>query len=645
MLAAIRAFAKSWVAAILIGLLIVSFAVFGLSDVFKQGFRNSVITAGSRSVSGPEFRQEFDTYRKQAEQQYGQPITNEQAAEAGLDRRLLDEIATREAFAEAMQKAGVRPSDTVVAGELRKIPAFFDSVSGRFDKARYQERLSEVGLTDKTFHARPTDDIAANHFAVAVANGLRAPRAYTALGAIYALEARDIGAFPITPQMVAQPALPTDAQLQAFMKENAARLTRPETRILTVVRFSPELVGANLPVSEADVKKRFEFRKDTLSRPETRTLAQIPAKDAATAQAIAARLAKGEAPAAIAKSIGVDAITYVDKPVTAITDRKVGAAAFAMQQGQVSVVQGDLGPAVVAVAKVTPGHAVTLEEIRPQIEAELRKDAAAEKVYALSQAYDDAHAGGASLSEAAAKAGAPTMTLGPVSAQGRGPNGEPVQGVSPKILESAFGLSQGGESDVEEAGDGSYFAVRVDRINPAALPPLAEVKTELTRAWMMRQIVERMQTRAAELAERVRKGESLEKVAASIGSRVGRVVGLDRATAGENRELSQDVLVKTFGAKAGEVFTAQGQGLTILVAKLEAVRAPSGPNLARLTEESRPQMTQALFRDIGASAQTGARTLVKITTSAERARAAIGLEPLKTDKAAKSEKKAAEQAK
>lgn len=628
MLSAIRAFAKSWVALILIGLLIVSFAVLGLSDVFRGGLSDWVIKAGPRTVGAAEYRQAFDNFRQQAEQQYGQPITTQEAAEAGLDDRLLNELATQEAFAAALQSAGVQPSDKLVAEQLRRIPAFFNSVSGQFDKDLYRQRLAENGMTEASFEQRVRDDIAQNQFATALANGFTAPRAYTALGAIYGLEARDITSFSITPQMVGEPAAPTDAQLQAFMKENAARLTRPEQRILTVVRFSPDQVSANLPVSEEDVKKRFEFRKDTLSTPETRSLVQIPVKDAAAAGAVAARLAKGEAPQAVAKSLGVDPVIYEDKPQTAIVDHKVAAAAFALPEGQVSgPIQGDLGLAVVKVEKVTPGHEVTLEEVRPQIEAELRKDAAAEKVYALSQAYEDAHAEGASLTEAAQKAGVPAVTVGPVTAEGRGPQGEPVNGVTAKILQTAFGLAQGGESDIEEGGDGTYYAVRVERVIPAALPPLAEVKPQLTRAWMLREMVKRMETRAGELAERLRKGESPEKVAASIGSRVVRTVGVDRASAQSNQSLSPDALNKAFAAKPGEVFTAQGVQFEFVVGKLEAIRQPSGPNLARLTEESRPQVTTSLFRELGEATQRGARTLMKIRVDEDRARVALGLEP------------------
>jgi peptidyl-prolyl cis-trans isomerase D len=293
MLSAFRVFAKSWVAAVLIGLLIVAFAVFGIRDVFGHNVSNSVIIAGTRKVSQIEFRREFEQMRKRAEQQMGQPVSAEVAAQNGLDRQILQGLATRESFAELLRKIGIRPSDKLVADQIGKIPDFADRVSGRFDKKLYQQLLAQNELTPETFESHLRDAMAQQHAVAALGNSLQAPRAYAALAAIYALENRDLTYLTIEPSSMPKPAEPTDAQLTAFMKENAAQLTLPEFRVLTVVNFSPALVAANLPVDEAEVKKRYEFKKDTFSTPETRTLVQIPAKDAATGAAIAARLVAG----------------------------------------------------------------------------------------------------------------------------------------------------------------------------------------------------------------------------------------------------------------------------------------------------------------------------------------------------------------
>ena len=81
MLAAFRAFAKSPVAAVLFGLLLVSFAVFGISDVFRGGtVSDAVIQAGSRSIGAAAVQARFDTYLKAARRsRTGQPVTTEEA--------------------------------------------------------------------------------------------------------------------------------------------------------------------------------------------------------------------------------------------------------------------------------------------------------------------------------------------------------------------------------------------------------------------------------------------------------------------------------------------------------------------------------------------------------------------------------------
>jgi peptidyl-prolyl cis-trans isomerase D len=630
MLSAIRAFAKSWVATILFGVLIVSFVIFGIGNrnTFSGRLTNAVIVAGDRQVSPAEFKHEFDQDKSRLEQQYHQPISPEVAAENGLDKQILQGLATREAFNELLSRVGVRPSDKLVIEQIQKIPAFFDQVTGRFDKAAYAQKLSQIEQTPTMFEARLHDDIAQTHAGSAIVAGLRAPRAYSALAAIYGLESRDFGYFVIEPSSVPQPAEPTDAQLTAFMQENAQRLMKPEFRQLTVVRFSPSQVAGSLPVDEAEVKKRFDFRKDTLSTPEMRTVVQVPAKDAAAAAQIQQRLTKGEDPAAIAKSLGEEAITYENKPQTAIPDKKIAAAAFATPIGQIATVKGDLAMAVVKVLGVTPGKAVTLDQVRPAIEAEIRKDAAADKVYQLTQAYDDAHQGGASLQQAAQKAGVAAITIGPVTKEGVDQQGQPVQGLSQKLVDTAWGLSQGAESEIEDAGNGEYFAVRVDKVIPAAMRTLAEVRAPITQAWKQREVAREMQSKADQLAAQVTKGGDLAAIAKTAGVSVTQVPGIDKQNAGKDQTLSRDMLSKVFTAKPGDVFTAQFSRFAFVVGKLEAVHPGDPAKLAAMAEQIRPQMSQGYFNEMAEAAELSARRKVKLQIDENRAREAIGLEPI-----------------
>lgn len=636
MLLGARKFTQSWFAKGLLGLIILAMAGFGVSRMGFQAVRpDEVVRAGSRSVNSYDFKREYDRQKKRIEQQAGQTITPEMADQNHLDSLVLNSLATRESFAELLSKIGIRPSDKLILAQIEKIPAFFNPVTGKFDKPTYQRLLADNGLTPPKMEGGMRDDMASQHWAVAVQNGLGVPKTYGALAAVFALESRDLSYITLTPQSVPAPAEPTDAQLAAFVAENKTALTLPEMRQLTVVAFTQAGVSANLgPIPEADLKKRYDFRKDTLSKPETRTLTQIPVKDQATAQAVAARLAKGEAADAIAKSLGVSAIDYADKPLSAIPDHKVGAAAFAMTAGQVQVVPGDLGLFVVKVSGITPGHQVSLEEAKPMLEAELKKDMLAQKVYAQTQAFDDAHGGGANIVDAAKKAGAAVQAIGPITRDGRGP--QATQGLPPKVLETAFSLPAGGESDVTEVGDGSYFVVRVDKVIAPHIPPIEEIRPQLAANWKNRELRRALEAKAQALTARLQKGETLEAVAAAEKLQVTKIAGLTRQSAQQHAEVPRAVLGRAFGSKPGEAWTAPGE-TGLVIGRIDNVQMAAGPAAAQMAAASRGELTGAIFREMAESAEVYARSKLKTKVDPDRARAAVGFEPLK--KADKTEKK------
>lgn len=644
MLAGFRSFAKSPFAVLLFGLLIVSFAIFGISDVFKGPRGSGVIDAGSREMSAQDFKARFDNYRKEVERRNGEPLTPDQAVERGIDRQIVQELALQESIAAAIAKMGVVPSDKLIAKivheQMSQLPPGqrpFDAITGKFDPKLYAALLAQNNLTPQSYEASLRDEIAQTHFFSAVAAGLKVPRVYAALEAAYGLENRDVAAFAINPASVEKPAPPTDAQLTAFMKENADRLTRPETRVLSIMRVSAAALEPTITPDPAEVQKAFNFRKDSLAKPETRSLIQIVAPDAKAAAAISQRLAKGEDPATVAKAYGKSPVALIDKPKSALPDRKVADAAFSLAAGQVSgPIAGELGVSVIKVTKVTPGVTATLDSVRPQIEAEVRAQAAQSKAYDQTQAYQDARDAGADLVAAASKAGAMVVTTAPVTAQGADQMGQPVAGLTPDIVKTAFSLPQGGESELVEAGKGEYYAVKVEKVVPAAMPPLAEIKPQLTAVWLGQEMGKRLKAKADELAARVKKGESLEAVAASAQSKVQRVTGLSRQTAQQHMGLGREFLGAAFSAKPNEVFTARAgqQGEAFVVAKLEAVRPAPAADVARIAVLTQSQAASGLMRDLGEASRYAAKAQLKTKSNLTLARQAIGVD---TDALAKAE--------
>ena len=629
MLTFLRKFAKSPAAVILFGLLLISFAVFGISDVFQAGpVRDAVVQAGSRSVSAAQFKQTFDNYRRQLEQQnQGQPVTQEEAVAQGLDRRLVENTAYTESFAALVAKLGLRPSDEQVVEEIRKSATFFDPISGRFDRAIYQQRLQENGLAEAQFETLLRDDIAQNQLVSALAAGLTAPRVYAAVLSTVAREGRNIQWFAVQPGMVPAVTPPTDAQLEAFIKANASSFTKPETRNITIAAFSASAIAPTIQINQADVQKRFDFEKDSLSTPEKRTVIQIPAKTPAAAADAVTRLRRGEDPAAVARAGGVQPVIYTDAPRTAVNDRVVAETAFAMAEGEVrGPIQGSLGLAVVKVEKITPGVEATLEGARDRIEAEVRRDAAIEQVYEQVKKYEEARSGGANLADAAKTAGATLITVPmPITAQGATIDGQRGN-FPPPMLKAAFELPQGGESEVQDAGQGEYYAVRVDKVNPSALITLDEARPMATQGYIMSELGKRMTAKGEELAARIRKGEAVDAVGRTIGAAPMRASDVRRDGAGQT--LTPAVLSAVFGAKAGETVVVQDEQMGVVVAKVDGVVAGDPAELAPEVAQQTLALRTTLFNDLGYAARNAARDTIKPKVDYNRARAALGLEPL-----------------
>lgn len=627
MLSGFRSFAKSPFAIALIFVLMLAFLLVGTTDMFSSllfgGTGNNVVKAGSREVSQQEFNLAYKRSIREMSQQYGQPIPVDVAVERGIDQQILNEMRTSEAFSELMRRLGVRSPKKMLQDELRKTPAFFDQVTGAFSEQQYRDVLGREELTPEMFEKGMTDGMARYQFVRAAADGLKAPLAYASLGGALALEQRDISYFVVTPQSVGQAPPPTEAEIQTFVKSNSERLMRPEFRALTVVRLSRKAFESGLVADPAEVQRRFDFEKDSLSRAELRTVVQIPAKDQAQAEQIGVQLKAGADARVVAGKLGIKPVIFENKARTAFFDPSIAAKAFSLPQGGVDVVKGSFGLAVIKVETVVAGKTATLEENRADIEGKVRVAQADRKVSEASKVYEDVRATGADMTAAAQKAGLQTVTIAPVSAQGAGEDGKPIAGLSPNVLKAAFEGQQGRDSEILQDGEGEYFIVRVDRIVPPALPPMEQLRPFAVRTLTIQKIQEAVRARASALEARVRKGESFAAVAASAGAEVRTVPGLSRMTAQQHAALGRDFVGVSFGAKKGDVYTAGVQG-GIAVATVTALRAGDVQQIAVAARQQQVQFSEQIFQDIGGTIQAYGVKKTKAQSSLPNARTAIG---------------------
>ena len=624
MLTAFRAFSRSkWAAALLV-LIAISFVIVGARmDVFSNLGPKHVIDAGDRSMNEVEFRTAFDQVRERLQQQVGRPLTNEELVAENIHTRFLTEQTQQLGFLNWAWKAGIRPGKELIVKQIRQIPAFFNSVTGQFDQQAYEAALAQQNLTPAMLEQDLRDQYVTEHFGAAVFAGARVPRIYGALLAGSAFESRDGRWFEVTSAMAGQVPAPTDAQLNAFIQENAERLRAPEFRMVSVVLFTPEASAAT-PITDDRIRERFEFKKDTLGKPETRTFVTLTAPNRETAQKIAVALRAGQSPADVGRANNVTPATFDATPRSAIGDAATAGAVFGLQANQVSdPVQAGVGFAVAKVTAIQPAAPATLESAREELIQELRAEDVKTQTYAKVEKYEAARTAGKNLADAAREAGGRVVDLPPFTRDGKLPNGQALN-APPQIFETAWGLTKGGESDVIDAGQGQYFAVRVNDIRPSALPTLAEVREPLTAQWIQRETMRRLSTKAEELTTRVRNGEDIAAVARSVNAPLTVRTGVVRNQATQDA-LGQGVLQGLFGQSKGQAFSQPASQTAYVVGRVDNVLAANPAVAGPLAEQVRPRLTQELVQAMVETSFAAGAQRSKAKNDPAQARSALGL--------------------
>ena len=625
MISMFRTFAKSKIAMGLLVLVALGLLVTGgtQTDILGSLQAPKVVSAGDRSLSPTQFRVEMDRRLEQLQAQEGRAITYEellsQAPLAGILKGRAEELAF---FAWAW-KTGIRPGNELVLRQIRAFPAFFDPVTNQFSEALYASKLGEANMTPALLEQEIRNDYSRAHYGSALVTGLRIPRVYGALYANINQQTRDGRWFMLTQAMAGTAPQPTDAQLTSFMSQNAAQLRVPELRTGMLVIFrNPE--DQNIAITEEKIRARYEFRKDSLSLPERRTFTTLTAPTRAAAERIANALRAGQDPAAVGQANDLQPAAYNETPRSAVTDPAVAAAVFGLGVNEVSApVQARVGFVVAKVTAIAPGREVTLEDAREEIVEELRGQEARGAIARRVEAFDAARSQGKSLEEAVRQVGAQMAPIPAVSREGRNREGQQTR-VPVKVLESMWTLAKGRANEPTALGNGDYFVVRVDEVIPAALPPLEQVRGAITPAWISRENFRLLSARSDELAARLRAGEDIAAVAASVGATVTTGAGVRQDQEAIAR-LGQGVLGGLFGGKTGEIFSQQQTDTSIAIGRIDRVAAPPAAVVAEEAQGWRARLGAASGDPLFAASVAAAAERMKATYDEDLGREALGV--------------------
>lgn len=489
-----------------LALMMVGLGGYGVTN-FSQGVTD-IGRVGDRKISVNDYAHAMRNEMTSFSNQVGQQVSFEQAQQMGLDRQVQSTLVATAALEGEAARLGISIGDVQIKDRIMQAP-IFKGPDGKFSRDAYTEFLKQQGLSETQFERKLRDEGARTILQGAVVTGISAPQAIADRLAGWKAETRSFTFAELIAADLPEPVpAPTDDQLKAWYDAHNASYMRPETRKITYVWLSPDDLKDQVQVDEDTLKKAYEARKSDFVVPEKRMVSRLVYPTVEEAQKAKARLDSKQA--SFADLVKERGLSPQDVDLGEVAKEDLGAAGdavFALKEPAViGPLDSDLGPALFSMNGVLQAEITTFDEARDDLRNEVAIDRARRLVSDKSGAIEDTLASGASLADVAKETG---MKLGQIDF-----NSESEGGISgyEAFRKAAEAATPDSFPTLTALDDGGVFALQLDKIEPAALKPLAEVKDKVAADWTADETHKRLVTLAQEQIAELDNGATLDKL-------------------------------------------------------------------------------------------------------------------------------------
>ncbi len=631
MLQGINRIGKSWVGrvivAVLFGFLIISFAIWGIGDIFRGSVRTQVATVGGVDITADAFRTAYQAEYQNLIRRTRRSITPEQARAAGLEERVLSRLVSEAAFDNEAKRLGLGISDELVIRDIQNDPAF-KGVTGSFDRNVFGELIRQSGLTEAQYVRDRRFVMARQQLAESITGALRIPIAMREAVHRFQTERRSAETIRLGVAVLGDMPGATEAQLQGFYDDRKASFRAPEYRSITLLTLDLAALAKPAAVSDEDARAAYVRVQDTrYGVPERRTIQQILFPTQAEAEAAAERVKAGTPFETVATERGIDDATLNLGTLARgdMIDAATADVAFGLAEGAVSApVPGRFGPVLLRVTKIEPGSLKPFEEVAGEIRTEIARDRARNEMQAVHDAIEDQRASAKPLAEIARERGFALVPVAGVDRTGRDKAGQPVASASGReaVLQAAFRAEIGADNEAIATQDGGYVWYEVTAIEGSRERPLAEVRDRVAEEWRRAEIARGLTEKARALAVRIDAGETPAAVSADLGLSVESATDLARGQAKDG--LSAIVVTRLFATPVGKAASAAPDDETRILFKVTGATVPPFVTTTQESAATESQLRTLLTDDLLGEYIADVEKRIGVTLYRSNVRRAIG---------------------
>jgi peptidyl-prolyl cis-trans isomerase D len=559
MLDALRRGSTGWIAKLLFGLLVVSFTIWGVADVFRGFGRGAIAKVGGHEIRLEDYQRAFQNELNQISQQAGRRVTTEQAHAAGLDNRVLAQLIAWAAVEQHANELDLALSDPALAEAMKNDQAF-KGPDGKFNRLAFENVLDRLRVSERGFLQLRRRDELREQLTSALINGVAVPDTMVNLVNDWRSETRVAEHFTIDADKAVTVPQPDDAKLQATYEANKEAFMAPEFRKLALLVLTIDSVKKTMQVTDAEAQASYDESKNTYNTPERRRLQQIAFKDKVAAAAAKKAIAGGKSFGDAAKEAGAKD-SDIDLGLVAkdrLIDPKIADAAFSLAKDSISdPVEGRFATVLVRVTDIQPAVNRTFNDVKDQVRDKVATKKAEAQLQSLLDQVEDQRSGGKSLKEISDAMKLQFYEIPETDRSNKARDGKPALALADAngVLNAAFASGVGVENEVIELSDGGYAWVDVLNVSDKKQKPFDEVKEEVKQLAIKQERARLISELASKLVERADKGEAMSVLATAAGpAKVETTPPFNRTT--EPQGMSKDAVARVFTLAKGQAGTA-----------------------------------------------------------------------------------------
>lgn len=584
MLQLIRDRAQGIVVWAIVGLIIVTFALFGLGS-YMSGTSNTVVaTVNGTEVTQTDYYRAYRNYQDNLQRMLGERYNPDMFPAQQVKQTVVDGLVTRTLLDQALSDSGFTASPEQISDQITSIPAFYGE-NETFSRTRYEELLRQQGLSSEAFEA----DVAKDLVNQQLSQGITGTEFVTRAEALQQLrlkgQQRDVGYLTVAAQSFHDGIEISEEEIQQYFDANAARYMDPEKVKLAYVVLDIEDLATQFDVTDKAVLEAYEqsLASYTTSAEERRARHILIKVDDTTDDASALQQANTLREKVVAGESFQDlAREHSQDPGSAsqggdlgffargVMDPSFEDAAFSLKPGVVSEpVRSRYGYHLIVVDEVKPPKITPFEEVRDRIRKELQILQAEQRFYEDSEKlYNLAYEHPDSLEPAASELGLTVQHSDWV--QRSGGTGMFANG---ELVNAAFSddvLREGRNSELVKLSETKLVVVRLDDHEEAKQKPLADVKSAIEETLRVKKVAEKTQQAAQDARTRLASGEDPEGLARDVSEATWTRVGfIDRNAADSKlstdlRQLAFTLPLREGGSGTYEI-TQRPNGDTVVV--------------------------------------------------------------------------------